>query len=105
MLIRINRLILFFSFILFQANLFSDDAIDQQPKEPDLQNIRQLTIPSMGFEKAGEAYFSPDGSTILSSCARRPGTLSDLPDECGRRHSDDGEHGKRSLHVRLLSAR
>lgn len=29
-----------------------------------LQNIRQLTFPSMGFEKAGEAYFSPDGNTI-----------------------------------------
>jgi len=29
-----------------------------------LQNIRQITFPSMGFEKAGEAYFSPDGKTI-----------------------------------------
>lgn len=27
--------------------------------EPCLQNIQQLTFPHMGFEKAGEAYFSP----------------------------------------------
>ena len=35
-------------------------------KEADaLQNIKQLTFPSMGFEKAGEAYFSPDGKNII----------------------------------------
>ncbi len=33
-------------------------------EEPFLKNIRQLTFPSMNFEKAGEAYFSPDGNTI-----------------------------------------
>jgi Tol biopolymer transport system component len=27
--------------------------------------VQQLTFPSMGFEKAGEGYFSPDGQTIL----------------------------------------
>lgn len=32
--------------------------------ETYLQNIQQLTFPPMGFEKAGEAYFSPDGKTI-----------------------------------------
>lgn len=32
---------------------------------PALQNIRQITFPSMGFEKAGESYFSPDGKTLL----------------------------------------
>lgn len=30
-----------------------------------LRNIRQITFPSMGFEKAGESYFSPDGKTII----------------------------------------
>ena len=30
-----------------------------------LSNIQQLTFSSMGFEKAGEAYFSPDGQTII----------------------------------------
>ncbi|MCX5922221.1 MAG: hypothetical protein NTX86_02745 [Candidatus Dependentiae bacterium] len=30
-----------------------------------LRNIRQITNPSMGFEKAGESYFSPDGKTLI----------------------------------------
>lgn len=30
-----------------------------------LSNIRQVTFPSMGFEKAGESYFSPDGRSII----------------------------------------
>lgn len=34
------------------------------PDEVMLSNIEQLTTPSMGFEKAGEAYFSPDGKKI-----------------------------------------
>jgi Tol biopolymer transport system component len=33
--------------------------------EHNLANIRQLTFPSMGFEKAGEAYFSPDEQLII----------------------------------------
>jgi len=32
--------------------------------EPMLSHIQQLTSPEMGFEKAGEAYFSPDGKMI-----------------------------------------
>lgn len=32
--------------------------------EQALSNVEQLTTPSMGFEKAGEAYFSPDGQMI-----------------------------------------
>jgi TolB protein len=34
-------------------------------EEPFFQNIRQVTFPSMGFEKAGESYFSPDGKSII----------------------------------------
>lgn len=30
-----------------------------------LTNIRQLTTPDMGLEKAGEAYFSPDGKSVI----------------------------------------
>lgn len=30
-----------------------------------LRNIKQITFPSMGFEKAGESYFSPDGKTLI----------------------------------------
>jgi Tol biopolymer transport system component len=33
--------------------------------EPLLGNIKQLTSPRQGFEKAGEAYFSPDSQTII----------------------------------------
>ncbi len=34
-------------------------------EHPALQNIKQITFPSMGFEKAGESYFSPDGKTLI----------------------------------------
>lgn len=33
-------------------------------QESCLRNIQQLTFPEQGFEKAGEAYFSPDGQKI-----------------------------------------
>ncbi len=33
--------------------------------EPRLCNIEQITSPSMGFEKAGESYFSPDGCSLI----------------------------------------
>lgn len=50
---------LFFFLILMDISLFAE------PQEPYLSNIRQITFSEMGFEKAGEAYFSPDGSSIL----------------------------------------
>ncbi len=34
-------------------------------EDTPLRNIRQITFPSMGFEKAGESYFSPDGNTLI----------------------------------------
>lgn len=34
-------------------------------EEACLLNIRQVTFPAMGFEKAGESYFSPDGNSII----------------------------------------
>lgn len=34
-------------------------------EEECLRNIRQVTFPSMGFEKAGESYFSPNGESII----------------------------------------
>ncbi len=37
----------------------------ESPEHLYLRNIRQVTFPSMGFEKAGEGYFSPDGKTII----------------------------------------
>jgi Tol biopolymer transport system component len=33
--------------------------------EPFLKNVRQVTFSSMGFEKAGESYFSPDGRQLI----------------------------------------
>lgn len=35
------------------------------PDEKLLGNVEQLTSPKMGFEKAGEAYFSPDAKMII----------------------------------------
>ena len=37
----------------------------QFPESVSLRNIRQITFPSMGLEKAGESYFSPDGKTLI----------------------------------------
>lgn len=47
----------FFLLIFFVSNAWSDEIC--------LRNIRQVTFPSMGFEKAGESYFSPDGTSII----------------------------------------
>jgi TolB protein len=52
---RFPYLGLFLAFI-FHANCHSD--------EIHLKNIQQLTFPVMGFEKAGEAYFSPSAELI-----------------------------------------
>lgn len=41
------------------------EVFNQALEAPVLKNIKQLTFPSMGFEKAGEAYFSPDGKRII----------------------------------------
>ncbi|MBA3816443.1 MAG: PD40 domain-containing protein [Parachlamydiaceae bacterium] len=54
--------ILFFS--LFSCRIWSDEIFDFSQEERFLKNITQLTFPSMGFEKAGEAYFSSDGENI-----------------------------------------
>ncbi len=47
-------------FISFLCSVLSADSI-----EPFLSNITQVTFPEMGFERAGEAYFSPDGEQII----------------------------------------
>ena len=44
--------------------LWGDMTIDSIESD-FLQNIEQVTFPSMGFDKAGEAYFSPDGTSII----------------------------------------
>lgn len=37
----------------------------QSSENSSLFNIRQITFGAMGFEKAGESYFSPDGKTLM----------------------------------------
>jgi TolB protein len=43
----------------------AEEEFDSNLEAVALRNIQQITFPSMGFEKAGEAYFSPDGKRIL----------------------------------------
>jgi TolB protein len=50
----------FFLFPCFSAEIF-----DSTLENECLRNIQQLTFPTMGLEKAGEAYFSPDGQSII----------------------------------------
>ena len=49
--------------------LCCEERFDSELEKLLLTNIRQLTFPSMGLEKAGEAYFSPDGETIIFQAA------------------------------------
>ena len=48
----------FFGLIVFSTFI-------QNSEFPALQNIKQITFCSMGFEKAGEAYFNSDASKII----------------------------------------
>lgn len=50
---------------LFSLQAQALEVFDTSLEFPRLQNIKQLTTPEMGFEKAGEGYFSPDGNTII----------------------------------------
>lgn len=49
-------------FLIFVSCVLCSYAAEE---EICLRNIRQITFPEMGFEKAGEAYFSPDGKSII----------------------------------------
>ncbi len=53
------------SLTLLFSPLFSEELFNPALEAPMLRNIQQLTFTEMGFEKAGEAYFSPDGKTIV----------------------------------------
>lgn len=65
MRIKLNSfLMLFFVFGTIQFCL-GEELFDSELERLHLQNIQQLTTPSMGFERAGEAYFSPDGQTLI----------------------------------------
>jgi len=61
---RINSCPFIMTCLLF--TLFSGMQSDTRSSEHGaLRNIKQITFPSMGFEKAGESYFSPDGKTLI----------------------------------------
>ena len=59
-----------------------------------LHNIRQITFPSMGFEKAGESYFSPDGTTLLFQAVptgKKEYQIYSIDIEKGEATKEDGE--------------
>lgn len=55
----------YFSLLLLLGLFLQSSADAQSLENVALRNIRQITFPSMGFEKAGESYFSPDGKTLI----------------------------------------
>lgn len=57
--------------VVFKKIIFSGMVLCGYADEECLRNIRQVTFPSMGFEKAGESYFSPDGRAIIFQAVPR----------------------------------
>ena len=55
--------------LIYSQSLTGKESFDSSLEHPALQNIEQITFSSMGFEKAGEAYFSPDGENIIFQAA------------------------------------
>ncbi|MFA5907012.1 MAG: DPP IV N-terminal domain-containing protein [Desulfobacula sp.] len=51
--------------VFFSSVSEGSESFNLSLEMPALQNIHQITFPSMGFEKAGEGYFSPDGQTVI----------------------------------------
>ena len=63
---KVNFIILVFcALMIFHFPCMSEEVFNSELEQKCLTNIRQLTFPDMGFEKAGEGYFSPDNKTIL----------------------------------------
>lgn len=56
---QVLQLIFLMNILVAQQFIYSSEEVGC------LTNIQQLTFPSMGFGKAGEAYFSPDGTKII----------------------------------------
>lgn len=57
--------LLLFCCLLCNHCFAEEEIFNSAYEAPTLRNIRQITFPTMGFEKAGEAYFSPDGKKIV----------------------------------------
>lgn len=66
-MLKLNKIIfisnLIFIFSVFPENNYQNKNLDLENSA--LNNIKQLTFTSMGFEKAGESYFSPDSKKII----------------------------------------
>ena len=63
---RIHQSIFIFFYLSLSFFCYgSGEIFDSRLESLSLQNITQITFPSMGFEKAGEAYFSPDSKNIV----------------------------------------
>lgn len=54
-----------FDLFCFLVPLFCMLTVGIGASESSLENIQQITYSSMGFTRAGEGYFSPDGQTII----------------------------------------
>src|SRR5262245_50389047 len=50
---------------LFAQNVETKDDSWREKEEKCLTNVRQLTSPNMGLQKSGEAYFAPDGKSVI----------------------------------------
>ncbi len=63
----LNRIVVAFGLVSFYSLAFAADPPTDEVKAEAafLSNVTQLTFDTMGFTKAGEAYFSPDGKTII----------------------------------------
>lgn len=49
----------------FNTGAIAQEIFDASIEADSLKNIQQITFTEMGFEKAGEGYFSPDGKTVV----------------------------------------
>lgn len=69
--VRIRQSILQLLLFGFCSLAWGDTGFDASQEEICLRNIRQVTFPSLGFEKAGESYFSPDGQSLIFQAVPR----------------------------------
>ncbi|MBS0656523.1 MAG: PD40 domain-containing protein [Verrucomicrobia bacterium] len=51
--------------LLVSSSLYAEEVFDTSLERLALPSVQQVTFPEMGFEKAGEAYFSPDGNSLI----------------------------------------
>lgn len=63
-MIKLSVLALFLIFFIKHTGI-CEEIFQTELESICLSNIQQLTYPEMGFDKAGEAYFSPDDSKII----------------------------------------